>query len=77
MSSWRGAQLNVKKHRAKFTLPLQEQSPPRLVNKFPAFYTRRFIIVFTKARHWSYPEPDKASQHIIFIIHSSFDPHGA
>jgi len=26
--------------------------PPQLVNKFPAFYrTRRFITVFTTARH--------------------------
>jgi hypothetical protein len=32
---------------------------PQLVKKFPAFYgTRKFITVFTKARHCPYTEPD-------------------
>jgi hypothetical protein len=33
---------------------LQKLTVTQLVNKFPAFYgTRRFIIMFTTARHWS------------------------
>jgi len=33
---------------------LQKLTVTQLVKKFPAFYrTRRFITVFTTARHWS------------------------
>jgi len=37
----------------------------QLVKKFPADYgTRRFITVFTRARHWSCPEPGTWSSHL-------------
>jgi len=33
---------------------LEKLTSTQLVKKFPAFYgTRRFITVFTRARHWS------------------------
>jgi hypothetical protein len=46
----------------------------QLVNEFPAFYgTRRFITVFTGARHWPYTEPDESNpqSHILFVLRSN------
>jgi hypothetical protein len=51
---------------------LKNLTVTQLVKKFPAFYeTKRIITMFTRARHWSNPEPDKFSEHprILFIMH--------
>jgi len=40
-----------------------------LVNKFPAFYwTRRFITVFTSARHLSLSEPHQSSPYFPILL---------
>jgi hypothetical protein len=44
------------------TVLLEKLTGSVLVKKSPVFYgTRRFIILFTSARHLSLPEPDQSS----------------
>jgi len=48
---------------------LQKLTVTWLVKKFPAVYgNRSFINAFTKAYHWTYPEPDESSQHLPILF---------
>jgi hypothetical protein len=43
----------------------QPTNQPTLVKKYPTFYgIRKFITVFTRARHWFLSEPDES---ILFL----------
>jgi hypothetical protein len=54
---------------------IEKLTVTHLVNKFPVFYgNRRFITVFTRARHcWPHPQPDAPNPHLptVFLILSS------
>jgi hypothetical protein len=40
----------------------------QLLKNFPPFYgTRRFITVFTRALHWSLPEPDQSTPYNLIL----------
>jgi hypothetical protein len=40
----------------------------QLIEKFAAFYAIQiFITVFTRARHWSLPQPDESSPHDLML----------
>jgi len=46
-----------------------ELTVSQLGKKFPAFYgTRMFIIVFTTARQWPFPEPDASSSQLPTLL---------
>jgi hypothetical protein len=53
---------------------LEKLTATQPVKKFHAFYeTRRFIAVFTTARHTPYPEPDESRPQIIFQVVFCYD----
>jgi hypothetical protein len=50
-------------------IPSEKLIVASLVKKFPAFYEiRRFITVFTTARHWSLPEPDHSTPQLPTLL---------